>query len=52
VKDLLDAGVTRAEVLDIVAAIAVPMLAGTVFQVTAAALDGAFQPQAWTPSAA
>ena len=37
--------------LDAVAAIAVPLLAGSAFQVTAAALDDPFRPQAWTPRA-
>jgi hypothetical protein len=51
VRQLRDSGSSVAQVLDAVAAIAVPLLAGSAFQVTAAALDGAFHSQAWRPSA-
>lgn len=49
VRHLRQSGSSAAQVLDAVAAIAVPLLAGSAFQVTAAALDGAFRPQAWSP---
>jgi uncharacterized peroxidase-related enzyme len=49
-RDLIEAGFTRAQLLETLVAIAVPMLASSVFHVTEAALDGAFQPQAWAPS--
>lgn len=42
---------SRGQVLETLVAIAVPMLAGSVFQVAAVKLDGAFQPQVWTPPA-
>jgi AhpD family alkylhydroperoxidase len=51
VRHLLQAGASPAQVLDAVAVIVVPLLAGSAFAVTAAALDGAFQPQAWAPPA-
>jgi hypothetical protein len=50
IRQLRQSGSSTAQVLDAVAAIAVPLLAGSAFQVTAAALDGAFTPQAWTPA--
>ena len=51
VRRLRGSGSSAAQVLDAVAAIAVPLLAGSAFQVTAAALDDPFRPQAWTPRA-
>lgn len=51
VRHLLQAGASPAQVLDAVAAIMVPLLAGSAFQVTAAALDSAFDAQAWRPPA-
>jgi uncharacterized peroxidase-related enzyme len=48
-RDLVQAGLSPAQVLETLVAIAVPMLAGSAFLLTAASLDGAFQPQAWTP---
>jgi uncharacterized peroxidase-related enzyme len=50
-KDLLKTGMSRGQVLETLVAIAVPMLAGSVFQLAAVKLDGAFQPQAWTSPA-
>ena len=47
-QDLLKAGLSRAQVLEALVAIAVPMLASSVFEVTAVELDGLFQPRAWT----
>lgn len=47
-QDLLKAGLTRAQALETLVAVAVPMLASSVFALTSATLDGAFQPQAWT----
>lgn len=46
-QDLFTAGMSRGQVLEALVAIAVPMLAGSVFQLAAVELDGAFTPQAW-----
>ena len=46
-RDLVQAGLTPAQVLEVLVVIAVPILASSVFHLTAAPLDGAFQPQAW-----
>ena len=45
-QQLLDAGFERAQLLEVLAVIAVPMLAGTVHHVAPVGLDAAFQPQA------
>ena len=50
-RDLVQAGFTPAQVLEVLVAIAVPTLAGSVFHLTAAPLDAAFQPQAWEAAA-
>jgi uncharacterized peroxidase-related enzyme len=46
-RDLLKAGLTSAQILEILVVIMIPMLASSVVQITAVKLDGAFQPQAW-----
>lgn len=48
VQELLKAGLTRAQLLETLVAVAVPMLASSVFALTSARLDAAFQPQAWS----
>lgn len=50
-EKLLQAGVSEAQLLEVLVAIALPLLATSVFQVTAAQLDGAFQPQSWALTA-
>jgi AhpD family alkylhydroperoxidase len=50
-RDLARAGLSPAQLLETLVAIAVPMLAASAFQLTAARLDDVFQPQAWTPLA-
>src|SRR5262245_24710700 len=50
-EELLKAGSTPAELLDVLVAIAVPMLASSVFHAAGVALDAAFQPQAWAGQA-
>jgi uncharacterized peroxidase-related enzyme len=50
-RDLLSLGFTEAQLLEVLAFIAVPMLAGAVHQLKAVSLDPAFQPQAWVPAA-
>jgi uncharacterized peroxidase-related enzyme len=49
-RDLVLAGLTPAQVLEVLVVIAVPMVASSVFHLTAAPLDGAFQPQTWAPA--
>jgi hypothetical protein len=46
-EQLLRVGLSQAQVLETLVAIAVPILATSVFQLTDVKLDGAFQPQAW-----
>src|SRR5262245_37000439 len=50
--DLIQAGLAPAEVLETLAVIAVPMVASSVFHLTAAGLDPAFRAQAWSPAVA
>ena len=50
-EQLLRVGLSQAQVLETLVAIAVPMLATSVFQLTDVKLDGAFQPQAWARTA-
>jgi uncharacterized peroxidase-related enzyme len=50
-RDLLGLGFTEAQLLEVLAVIAVPLLAGSVHQLKAVSLDPAFQPQAWLPPA-
>jgi uncharacterized peroxidase-related enzyme len=50
-RDLVRAGLSPGQILEVLVAIAVPMLAASAFQLTAAPLDEVFQPQAWTPPA-
>ena len=50
-RELLEVGLTPAQILETLVVIAIPMLAGSVFRVTAARLDDAFQPQAWARTA-
>lgn len=50
-RDLVQSGLTPAQLLEVLVVIAVPMLASSAFHLTEAALDGAFQPQAWAPAA-
>jgi uncharacterized peroxidase-related enzyme len=50
-EELLRAGLSQAQVLEALVAIAVPLLASSVFQLAAVKLDGAFQPQAWARTA-
>lgn len=49
--DLLAEGFSQAQLLDVLAVIAVPMLAGSVHQLAGVALDAAFQPQEWAAPA-
>ena len=49
--ELLRAGASPAQVLEALVAIAVPMLASSVFQIAEVKLDAAFQPQAWARTA-
>jgi uncharacterized peroxidase-related enzyme len=50
-RELLDAGFGSAQVLEVLAAIAVPMLAGSVHHLAPVPLDAAFEPQAWARTA-
>jgi uncharacterized peroxidase-related enzyme len=50
-QDLLNVGLSPAQILEALVAIAVPLLATSVFQVAGVTLDRAFEPQAWTPAA-
>jgi uncharacterized peroxidase-related enzyme len=50
-EELLKAGLSQVQVLEALVAIAVPMLASSVFQLAPVTLDGAFQPQAWALTA-
>jgi len=50
-EDLLNAGITPAQILETLVAISIPLLASSVFQIAAVKLDGAFQPQVWTRAA-
>jgi uncharacterized peroxidase-related enzyme len=50
-EELLKVGLSQAQVLETLVAIAVPLMAGSVFQLAAVTLDGAFQPQAWARTA-
>jgi AhpD family alkylhydroperoxidase len=50
-QDLLNAGLTPAQILETLVAIAVPLLASSVLQIAAVKLDSAFQPQVWTRTA-
>ena len=50
-EQLLRVGLSRAQVLETLVAIAVPVLATSVFQLTDVKLDGAFQPRAWARTA-
>jgi uncharacterized peroxidase-related enzyme len=50
-EELLRAGLSHAQILEVLVAIAVPLLAGSVFQLAAVKLDGAFQAQAWALTA-
>lgn len=49
--ELAKVGLTPAQVLDVLVAIAVPMLAGSVWHATGVTVDPAFQAQAWAKSA-
>jgi len=50
-EELLRAGLSQVQILETLVAIAVPLMAGSAFQLTAVKLDGAFQPQAWAHTA-
>ena len=50
-RELLAVGMTPAQILEALVVITLPMLAGSVFKVTAVELDDAFQPQAWARTA-
>ena len=46
-QDLFKTGLAPADVLDVLVAIATPMLASSVVRLVAVELDGAFQAQSW-----
>jgi uncharacterized peroxidase-related enzyme len=50
-RELLEVGLTPAQILETLVVISIPMFASSVFQVTAVELDDAFQPQAWARTA-
>jgi len=50
-EELLRAGLSQVQILETLVAIAVPLMAGSVFQLAAVKLDGGFQPQAWAHTA-
>jgi AhpD family alkylhydroperoxidase len=50
-RDVLAAGLALPSLLDVLVAVAVPMLATSVHQLGAVPLDAAFEPQAWKRSA-
>jgi len=51
-QELVQAGLTPEQVLEVLVVIAVPMLASSAFHLTAAPLDAAFQPQEWAATSA
>jgi AhpD family alkylhydroperoxidase len=50
-RDVLATGLSVADLMDTLVAIAVPMLATSVFQLGSLPLDSAFEPQAWSRTA-